>query len=135
MSETAKDSGAQEAVNGELERRVWIRYPCEIKSSCRPLLSDGEIVWAGKASNISCGGIALAAERRFERNTLLTLEMKHPGEGRSWSTIVRVVRVTPNPVGGWLLGCSFASTISDEEMQELLTSVPAKAALIASEAP
>jgi hypothetical protein len=102
------------------ERRVWIRYPCELPGTCRPVLSEAEVIWTSNTSNISCGGIALAAERRFERNTLLTLEMKHPKNDRPKKCVVKVVRVHPNPKGGWLLGCTFTAPFADEEMRELV---------------
>jgi hypothetical protein len=114
MSEATAD-----AQNPIVERRLWIRYPCELKGTCRPVLTEAEVLWAGTTSNISCGGIALAAERRFERNTLLTLEMKC-ADDRPRSCVVKVVRVAPNPKGGWLLGCTFTRPFADEEMRELV---------------
>jgi hypothetical protein len=118
-----------EVQNPITERRVWIRYPCEMKGTCRPVLTEAELIWASTTANISCGGIALAAERRFERNTLLAIEIKRPNDDRPMSCVVKVVRVAANPSGGWLLGCTFARAIADEEMRELIAwASPAAAA-------
>jgi hypothetical protein len=115
MSEAA----SKEATGSE--RRLWVRSDCDLKSSCRPLVTTADPLWGGSASNISCGGIALAVQRRFERNTLLNLEVCPGTSARSWSAVIRVVRVAPRPDGGWMLGCKFTSALSESEMQELLS--------------
>jgi hypothetical protein len=101
------------------ERRVWVRYPCERDGFCQPPIGSGALQWAAKIEELSSGGLALVVDRRFEPGTLLSIEMQHrPDTVRTF--LARVVHLKERTAGRWLLGCSFAKKLNEEELNDLL---------------
>lgn len=106
-----------------VELRVWERHPSELEASCQPLAARGERdpQWPAVIRDVSTGGIGLVLSRRFERGTGLAIEVP-PGEQLPGETLLaRVVHATRLADGKWLLGCAFVSTLSEEELQQLLS--------------
>src|SRR5262245_36793766 len=104
-------SGVQE------EQRAAARFLCALPTTCQPPSGWGsKDPWPATIRDISTGGVSLALERRFERGSGLAIEL--PSEDGTMSTVLaRVTNVRPHPDGGWILGCSFISELSDEEVQ------------------
>lgn len=112
--------------------RVYERFSCDLAASCQPIAarSDNDIVWPGMIRDISEGGVGLVLARRYERGAALAIEL--PGrDGRPRETLfAKVVHTTPWPGNRWLLGCSFISRLSEEEVRfviELAASLRAAA--------
>jgi hypothetical protein len=101
------------------ERRAWVRYPCDLDSSCRPVVAAPNRRWPAKVRNVSSGGICMSLDRRFEPGALLTIEIQRTGAGQSFTFVGRVIHVSRDG-GGWLLGCAFRSALSEDEIQALL---------------
>jgi hypothetical protein len=120
MSKPKAASKVQETPATVAERRAWVRYPCQLESSCQPLGAARGLQWTGTIHDISRGGLALTVGRRFEVGTLLAIEVPHTNEQTSLTVLARVARVTPQPGTAWLIGCAFTHTISDEELQSLV---------------
>jgi hypothetical protein len=72
--------------------------------------------------DISRGGIQLRLRRRFERGSLLTLELKASNAEQSCTAIVRVVHVRAHGEGIWSIGCSFFRPLGAEDLAALLSS-------------
>jgi hypothetical protein len=66
--------------------------------------------------NVSSTGIGLVLGRRFEPGTTLSVEL--PGTDRR-PLLARVVQVQRQPDGRWLLGCTLASRLSEEEVEQM----------------
>ena len=102
------------------ERRAWVRFPTNQAVCCQPMsgpLADApEGDWSGRALDISAGGIALVLDRQVEPGTVLSVELpSKPTKLRF--LFARVVHATQEMSGKWILGCSFAWPLSDEELQ------------------
>jgi hypothetical protein len=119
MTEKAKATVSGPAAEVD-ERRVWIRYSCELESSCQPILGSGLGPWQAVVKNISRGGIRLTTTRRFEARTVLHVDLPAAGNDGGMSVLARVVKVTAEPDGTWALGCVLARELGSEEMNELL---------------
>lgn len=106
------------------ERRVWARYSAQIDGTCQPVAaetaSEPEMGWPGEIINISCGGIGLCLERRFQPGTPLVIELATEGEEPSRLLQVKVVHASAQPDGRWLHGCELRIKLSEEEVQALL---------------
>lgn len=106
-----------------VERRVYLRYDCEIPTTCQPasVQEMKERRWDGAMCDLSKGGVRVRLTRRFEKGTPLALEL--PGDGTREPSVcfVKVVHVKRDADGAWMLGCEFLSELSDDEMQRLLT--------------
>jgi serine/threonine protein kinase len=108
------------------ERRASLRFPCIHGTSCAMSASlhpdDAEPVehWPATVQDVSQGGLGLVVGRRFEKGTVLSVEL-HSAEGTaSRSVLASVVRVLPQEFGHWLLGCIFTKPLSKEELQILV---------------
>jgi hypothetical protein len=84
------------------------------------MASTGDISatgWYGRIRDISLGGVALILRRRFDRGTNLILDLAtRAGELRQLQ--VQVVHAWEMD-GRWIIGCEFASPISEQELQTI----------------
>src|SRR5262249_2945047 len=96
------------------------RHPCELPTTCQPPSGWGnKDPWPATIRDISTAGLSLALNRRFERGSGLAIEL--PGGDGTYSTVLaRVTSIWPHPESGWVLGCTFVSELSDEEVRSVL---------------
>lgn len=118
MTATSLEVPTAKALNRD--RRTRARFPCILRMSFQLVDLGGGACWSAVSQNLSTGGIALVLGRRFEPGTLLTLRLRGQSGGVSYTLLARVVRVTPHPRGGWILGCVFAQKLREEEVQDLV---------------
>jgi hypothetical protein len=106
-----------------VECRVYERHACGLETTLQPIAarSDKDIVWPATIRDISEGGLGIVMGRRFERGAGLAIEL--PGkDGRTAETLLaKVVHTTELPGKRWLLGCSFISRLSEEEVRAVVT--------------
>jgi hypothetical protein len=112
----------QHAPIGDDDARMWARNPCDVPTMCQPVAARGpdQPCWAARIRNIFTTGVGLVAVRRFERGTGVAIEIPDQGGLGTDTVLARVVRVQAAPEGGWLLGCTFISALSEETVQRLL---------------
>ncbi len=108
--------------SGRQDRRVWVRYPSERKSTCQPVAlptaTQPEGQWGAQVRDISAGGVCLYLRRRFERGTPLIVEFPDVA-GEKVTVTAQVVRVTAER-GGWIIGCKLEPPLSDETLKALV---------------
>lgn len=97
------------------DRRAWVRYPCDMETSCKA--EADRLGCPATVRNISLGGMSLQVERQFESGTLIRVEVQSSLENTPHMLCVRVIHVTPQPDGTWLLGCAFARELSDDSLR------------------
>jgi hypothetical protein len=104
------------------ECRIYERHACGLETSCQPpaAWSHKEQKWPAQVRNISQGSLALVLRRRFEPGAGLALELPGPDPAEPSTVLVLVVRVSAQGNGYWLLGCTFVSHLSEEEVQALV---------------
>jgi hypothetical protein len=102
------------------ERRVWVRYLCDLPTSCHPLLTKDSECWSGRVQNISRGGLNLVVSRRFEPGTLLQIELQGPQDSEPRTVLARVVHARPGDADHWALGCAFAFELGEDMLHALL---------------
>jgi hypothetical protein len=124
MSEVNPNLSPEVSAAVHAERRTRVRYTAELEASCRRTGELGGQTWPGRVVNISAGGIGLLLDRRFQGDTLLDVVL----QGFSGTALrvlrVRVIHCTLMKEGGnptWLLGCTFAKDLDDEEFWPLLS--------------
>jgi PilZ domain len=106
------------------ELRVTERFACDVPASCQPP-SDwkrGGQKWTARLRDISSGGLCLILSRRFERGAGLAIEVPGADSDSPSMLLARVVHVRADKGGLWVLGCAFASPLSDEELENLTRS-------------
>jgi len=118
VSQTATMSQDKRQQSRAIERRAWVRIPCNKEASCQSILSAAEILWPGKILNVSAGGMGLRLTRRFEPGTLLEVGMR--GVARPY--LMQVLHVSAHSPGVWYIGGAFPEPLTDEELSTLLKS-------------
>ncbi len=106
------------------ERRAWLRFPCNLETSCTPVSAktakEWEAHWPAKVCNISADGVGLLLRRPFEPGTLLTLTLQSADASVERTMLVRVLHLKSRSRNEWLAGCAFVSELSDSELQALV---------------
>jgi hypothetical protein len=103
-----------------MDRRAWVRYPCNLDSNCLPLAGTRGVEWPGKIRNLSRGGLAVSLTRRFEIGTVLSIDVQGSGNGDLGTVLARVAHVAMQPDGSWLLGCAFTKLLTEEDLKALV---------------
>jgi hypothetical protein len=118
------------------ERRVQMRYACTGDIALQPLMNRKAGVWRpAQVENISTKGIGLLLDAAIERGTILSVKLEGPAQRFSRPLLVRVIRVTERPGGGWQTGCTFAIPLDEEELGALLRADNASQASVEKKQP
>jgi hypothetical protein len=102
------------------EKRAHVRYPSRQGGRCVPVAGHKEDEWVASIQDISLTGIGLLINRRFEVGTVLQIRVQAQAREAPQHLMVRVVRQQAQSPRKWLLGCSFASPLSEDELKALL---------------
>ena len=102
--------------------RVYERHSCDLAPPCQPPTVWGaqEFKWPATVRDVSLGGVRLHLRRRFEAGAGLAIELPGQDDGPPATVLARVVHVHGQEDGSWVLGCSFVSRLSDDELNALL---------------
>ena len=98
------------------EKRAAERFPVNPPSTCdfaSPVLEDFGPV---KIRNVSTDGIGLTISQQVAPGMLMAINLKNPAKKFSKTMLARVIHVTPQPGGSFLVGCSFLTPLSYEEL-------------------
>lgn len=101
-----------------VERRATVRYACERMTFCRSLATKRDRFWTAIVRDVSRNGIGLLVRSPFPVGSILAVELQ--GVQFARTLLARVVHTQALASGGHVLGCLFASQLSDKEVQALL---------------
>jgi hypothetical protein len=99
------------------DRRAFRRYAADLEVSCRTLGSGRADSWPARLRDISAGGIGLILGRRFEAGTLLAVDLVNTASGSPRTLLSRVMHVTAQPEGEWLLGLALLREMGEDELR------------------
>jgi hypothetical protein len=119
MSNPEAKIKAADSNTAMIERRAWVRYPCDADSTCQAFMGARGLQWTAKVRNISRGGIGLTLQRRFELGTLLAIDVQGRSDDAPSTLTARVAHVAALGDGSWLVGCAFISELSEDQLQDL----------------
>jgi hypothetical protein len=102
------------------DRRAYVRHPCHLGTSCHPVTSGQGQEWVGQAINISQGGVGLVLNRRFEKGTLLSVEVTGVNGQPGRTLFARVAHICQQSDGSWMIGCAFANKLTVDEVNAIL---------------
>jgi hypothetical protein len=100
-----------------VERRGAIRFAAEGRVSCHPAGCRPGEQWVGKVRDVSRTGIGLSMPRRWERGTILILEIEPVGDSGPRSLCACVIHATPQADSNFLVGCAHGGDLTEEELQ------------------
>jgi hypothetical protein len=104
----------------EPEPRAAVRHPCDIVTSCRPAAADddGQLLPA-RIRDISVLGLGVLIRYPYRAGTRLLMELPGRNGHAPRTVLATVVHARPQP-GGWIVGCSLAQPLAEEDLQALL---------------
>lgn len=106
--------------SGVAERRRQERQACDLRAACSPYASRDTAAWSGRITDLACGGLRLAAGRRFEQGTVLKVEVPAADGDAPVALLAKVVHVGPRAGGGWVMGCQLTPRLAAEDVEGLL---------------
>jgi len=118
MSKQDKLTPGARAPTDVLERRAAARFASVREASCSPL-AERQTVLPVRVRDVSANGIGLVSRRRFERGTILLLQVKEEGDASSPLLIGKVVHVTAQADGDWLVGCALIRALAQADLRAL----------------
>jgi hypothetical protein len=95
------------------------RRPQGIEAFCRSVAAVRDDPWPARVRDLSSGSIGLVLTRRFEPGTLLVIELEKKAANLSHTLVGRVVHATAQ-ANGWMIGCTLANKIAEDDLQALL---------------
>jgi hypothetical protein len=103
-----------------IERRASTRYPCNLATSCRlgaAVKGDGH---PARVRNVSAGGISLVLAHEFRSGDIVNVELRSMTRNFVRHLNVRVIYCIEHPSGDFILGGSFTSPLTDDEVKAFL---------------
>jgi hypothetical protein len=106
-----------------MERRAWVRIAVNIDVACRWPGGTKDSGWPGRVVDISVGGVGLLLRHRFEKGSELLIEIASRAGAFRRTVRARVCHARMVIASGdprWLLGCTFAEPLSEEELKNFI---------------
>jgi hypothetical protein len=103
-----------------LDRREALRFAIHRDTAGHLIAAVGETFWPARVIDLSARGVRLLLRRRFEPGKLVLVELANGRRVFSCALVMRVVHVTPQPDGAFLLGAEFSRKLSQRELMALL---------------
>jgi hypothetical protein len=102
------------------ENKPPSRRPTGLEAFCRSVAAVKDDPWPARVRDLSSGSIGLVLTRRFEPGTLLVIELEKKTQSLTHTLVGRVVHATAQTNGGWMIGCTLANKIAEDDLQALL---------------
>src|SRR4051794_21526805 len=101
------------------DRRIWVRYPADLKIRVQPADHPGEERVPSRVRNISRGGINLLLDQSYRVGQMLDLEVPTvENPDRILYLLACVVRTAVEPSGLYSVGCVFSRELSEEDLYQ-----------------
>jgi PilZ domain len=100
------------------DRRLVLRFRSQKDVTCLMVATNERV--PGRLRDVSINGVGIIINRRLARGAALMIETKAPDNSSALSLSARVVHSTMVSQGVWLVGCTFTSSLSEQELPALL---------------
>ena len=98
------------------DRRVSERFPVNAQTACDFLSPVLEDFGAVRIKNVSTEGIGLIVSQQMERGLLLAVSLANRSKSFAKTMLVRVMHCTPQPGGTYLVGGTFETPLTYDEL-------------------
>jgi hypothetical protein len=100
------------------ERRACVRYQSNNDAVSRPINEGRGISWGATVQTISTTGIGLHLCFPFRPDALVVIELQ--GSKGPRTLAAKVVHVSDQHLGSWVVGCAFLQPITEDELDDVL---------------
>jgi len=107
----------------EKERRKAVRVPATGRVSCRPACARTGESWVGRVHDISQTGIGIVLPRRWERGTILLLDLAPLRAGGPRNLCACVMHATTLAGEGFVVGCAHGADLTDDEIKAFVEEI------------
>jgi hypothetical protein len=128
MSDVSPSTPKNTPASLGVDRRVWVRYSCDLESTCHSGHGHDEVFWSARVRDISRGGVNLQLNRSFEPGTVLSLDVPLGPDHTPRTLQIKVVHAHPQGPGRWSLGCAFDKMLDEEDLLSFQVKQPAPSA-------
>jgi len=104
---------------GALNRRDARRYPYKALVSYR-VVATRRSSWLARVGDLSQTGLALLIEHQLESGLMIMIELEDLAPQMPQILLARVRHCTRQANNRWLIGCEFARSLSEKELQLLI---------------
>lgn len=105
----------------EKDRRAAVRYKNVQHVTCRFLgQADDEDGWRATISDVSRTGVSLLTAGECVRGSVIVTSLKAFLKRLDRPVLLRVRSVRKTAKGGWQVGCSFVTALTDDDIAALL---------------
>lgn len=102
------------------DSRTWVRFPINVKASCRKVGDVSDVSCEAQVLNISASGIGLAVHPELPAGSLLNIDLLDKNNRMVRTILACVVHTTQRSGGDHAIGCNFIRELTEEELQSLL---------------
>ena len=102
----------------QADRRGEERFASVREASCSPLSARHPALTV-RVRDVSLNGIGLLSSRRFERGALLVMEVEGDDPSLPSLLVGKVVHVTAQSTGDWLIGCALVRGLTEDDVRIL----------------
>src|SRR5262245_13853546 len=100
------------------DRRTWDRLPSERETIIRTH-ADGAVSLTARILDVSRGGIRMIVTQPLNPGDMIHVELPSLKGEPVTSVLACAVHVQHQPPTSWLVGCNFATELSDADLQAL----------------
>ena len=111
--------GVDESDSDPSDRRRALRYPTTLGASCRSV-HEAHRRWSAEIQDISTTGVCLRLNRRFERGTVLVVEVLDEQSQPISMLYVKVLWVREIAAKKWETGCTFNAPLDSDQLETYL---------------
>ena len=104
----------------EKDRRAAERFPVSSNTACNFMSPVVEDFGPVRIKNVSTDGIGLIVGRKVEAGQLVAVSLVNPTQKFAKTVLVRVAHITPQAGGSFLVGGTFNSPLTYEELRALV---------------
>jgi hypothetical protein len=118
MSTQNTPSSGIDAPSTASDRRSARRFSSMRSASCSPL-AERDTILPVKVRDVSANGIGLLSTRRFERGTILLLQLEEDSDSLPPLLLGKVVHVSAQGDGDWLVGCALTRALAQADVRSM----------------
>jgi hypothetical protein len=101
-------------------RRASVRYQCGPATPGRIMVAEAQEWQRAWVIDLSLDGVGLLLNRDLEPGTDLVVALKSGTANKTFELAARVCHTARQPDGDWLIGCEFATRLTDDDLDCLL---------------
>jgi hypothetical protein len=121
MSSITLPVESQRSLNGpSANRRASVRWRAAPATPGKVFVAATYETIYGGVLDLSVNGVGLLLSRPLELDTLVLIALEGTKGAGTFELLSQVARVTPQRDGTWVVGCSFYTDLTEDELESLL---------------